>query len=923
MPRIGLLVLLLALAWTAPASARDLPSLQPDAGVASFENDVGGIATNGSRTALVGRFTVAGTRAPSAIVSADSGELRHVVELYDTQAATADGTGGWYVGSDDGRVRRLRADGSAVFAVATPLDEVRALAFDGSTLWAGGPGGIVALDRLDGSPRPWSGGGSMTVNDLVVAGGTVYAAGWGSVGGVVAFDASTGAVRASGPAGSGAGLALVGGALYAGLSSSVVRLDPGSLVERWRTETTGDVTALAARGGRVYATQWWPGGGSTRPGVVAVSATDGAPLPLETPVTSARSIALSPDGATAYLGRAEAGDWPRAGGLAISTRDGALLGWAPGTDGPAEVDAVAVSGDSVFLDSGGSVDSRRRTGLAVVDETGNLTSWVDPVGGWPETTKLAIDARGTVYVARSRSLTARAADGTVRWTRELSEGGATLTLAPDGATLYVTGPGVQMAVRTADGGDAPWPVSVTGGSVETTVFSRDGRTLYLEGTFTSVNGTPRAGLAAVDAASGAVRPFTLPLSGPVKQMRLSPDDGTLWVSGTFGDPEKPDGLIGLRTRDGAITVRADWSQPQTFVPLADGETLIVAGIGLYALDARTGARLDWNAGYCGDCGIRALELSPDGRTLHVGGYSEFGGRWYRYARLAVGRIPGTPANTTPPAVIGTPAPGAFVECDPGTWSGHPSAYHYAWTIDGAPIAGFTGRSILLEPNDFGRDLRCVVTAGGASVASPPVTVSGIAAFPVRRLAGSPTVPDPVPSPSATPTPPPGPPVPPPPTPTPAPTVSPTPTPSSPVPPLPSPSPTVSPSPSPGPSPTATASPNPAPTPDVSGPASPAVAAAPVIGGRIASPDRVAPRVQLTRGSVARLTLSERATVTTTLKRGTRSVRRTFTLAAGSYTLTPRRIAGRAKLRRGRYTLTVRVRDAAGNAAPARVLRFTV
>jgi len=47
------------------------------------------------------------------------------------------------------------------------------------------------------------------------------------------------------------------------------------------------------------------------------------------------------------------------------------------------------------------------------------------------------------------------------------------------------------------------------------------------------------------------------------------------------------------------------------------------------------------------------------------------------------------------------------------------------------------------------------------------------------------------------------------------------------------------------------------------------------------------------------------------------------LASGFYTLTPRRIAGRAKLRRGRYTLTVRVRDAAGNAAPARVLRFTV
>jgi len=70
-----------------------------------------------------------------------------VVEVYDSQAAIADGAGGWYVGSDDGRVRRLGADGSAVFSVATSLDEVRALGFDGSTLWAGGPGGLVALDR--------------------------------------------------------------------------------------------------------------------------------------------------------------------------------------------------------------------------------------------------------------------------------------------------------------------------------------------------------------------------------------------------------------------------------------------------------------------------------------------------------------------------------------------------------------------------------------------------------------------------------------------------------------------------------------------------------------------------------------------------------------------------------------------------------
>jgi hypothetical protein len=70
---------------------------------------------------------------------------------------------------------------------------------------------------------------------------------------VVALDAGTGAVRASGPQGSSAALALVDGALYAALSSHVVRLDPVTLAERWRTKTNGDVTGLAVTGQKVLA----------------------------------------------------------------------------------------------------------------------------------------------------------------------------------------------------------------------------------------------------------------------------------------------------------------------------------------------------------------------------------------------------------------------------------------------------------------------------------------------------------------------------------------------------------------------------------------------------------------------------------------------------------------------------------------------
>jgi hypothetical protein len=47
------------------------------------------------------------------------------------------------------------------------------------------------------------------------------------------------------------------------------------------------------------------------------------------------------------------------------------------------------------------------------------------------------------------------------------------------------------------------------------------------------------------------------------------------------------------------------------------------------------------------------------------------------------------------------------------------------------------------------------------------------------------------------------------------------------------------------------------------------------------------------------------------------VKRTFTLSAGTHRLTARRLAGRARLAGGRYTLTVKVGET------TRVVRFRV
>jgi hypothetical protein len=146
------------------------------------------------------------------------------------------------------------------------------------------------------------------------------------------------------------------------------------------------------------------------------------------------------------------------------------------------------------------------------------------------------------------------------------------------------------------------------------------------------------------------------------------------------------------------------------------------------------------------------------------------------------------------------------------------------------------------------------------------------------------------------------------------------------------SPTATATPTPSPTPTATASPTPTAT---TTPSPAATATASQWPGRwilapapsfASLPDVAAPRVRLVRGTRALpvwLTLSEPAIVTTTLRRGGRAIRRAFTLAAGRHALTARRLTGRRRLARGRYKLIVRARDAAGNATPARVLRFTL
>ncbi|TPW74671.1 S8 family serine peptidase [Schumannella soli] len=92
-----------------------------------------------------------------------------------------------------------------------------------------------------------------------------------------------------------------------------------------------------------------------------------------------------------------------------------------------------------------------------------------------------------------------------------------------------------------------------------------------------------------------------------------------------------------------------------------------------------------------------------------------------------GGEPGAPQNTEPPAIAGTPAVGAKLTADPGSWDVDGLTFAYQWQKDGADIAGATKSVYTPTKKDAGASLAVVVTASkeglpSGTATSAPVTV---------------------------------------------------------------------------------------------------------------------------------------------------------------------------------------------------------
>lgn len=174
----------------------------------------------------------------------------------------------------------------------------------------------------------------------------------------------------------------------------------------------------------------------------------------------------------------------------------------------------------------------------------------------------------------------------------------------------------------------PAPALSANGNV--TAFLASGTTLYIGGGFSTIGGTARANLAAIDATTGTVLPFQADTNGQVRSFLL---DGTsLYVGGGFGaitGLARP-GLGRVDAVTGAVDAfRIDAVNGFVASLLKVGGTLYVGGtfthvlgqprLSAAAISLASVSLLPWNPGLA--VGVNALGLASTGEILAAGSFT--------------------------------------------------------------------------------------------------------------------------------------------------------------------------------------------------------------------------------------------------------------------------------------------------------------
>jgi WD40 repeat protein len=233
-----------------------------------------------------------------------------------------------------------------------------------------------------------------------------------------------------------------------------------------------------------------------------------------------------------------------------------------------------------------------------------------------------------------------------------------LTLSPDGSTVYETTGDFRILAYSASTGDALWTSSASGlGSISeahATAISPGGATLFVTGM--SVSGSVgEYQTAAYDAATGAtewIAHYAKPngRAGVVgASVAVSPDGSQVYVAGYVDEALKAgSAVLAYDSATGAtLWTRYSPSSPTSVVASPNGSAVFVAGTrkagddgavvyDTQALNPATGALL-WSKAYGtsereGD--VTAMTMSPDGSTVFVTGQDQNLNDTYSFATVA-------------------------------------------------------------------------------------------------------------------------------------------------------------------------------------------------------------------------------------------------------------------------------------------------
>jgi hypothetical protein len=461
----------------------------------------------------------------------------------------------------------------------------------------------------------------------------------------------------------------------------------------------------------------------------------------------ARALVLSADGHTLYVAGffSQLGGQPRISIGAISTTTDTVTSWAPALGGPfPSVSALALGAGTTagFVYVGGDftkVGSVAAPDLAKVSTTaGTADSSFQPdptPANSAEINALALSTTGSsVYVGgyfsdiggQTRNDLARidttgANDGQAAgWDPEPDGEVDALDVPSSGGTVFVGGDfhtiGGQtrtaVAALSSSSGDATaWNLGLPTSDVDS--IATDGSDLLLTGEFEVAGSPPHLDVGLFDATSGAVTSFAPQLSGDPVVGAVS--GASVLIGGysmVLGGAQR--GQLAELDPHGHVqafapTFSAAPPFGSTLSALAvspDHRTLYVGGYftaadgqlraSLAAFDIATGALTSWQSGLDPNGSVAALAVSADGKTLYVGG---------RFTHLG--------SDDQPRANLGavSTADGKATAWNPGISGGSPDVRTIALSPDASTVY-VGGTFTTAGANDAPRSNLAAISAAG-------------------------------------------------------------------------------------------------------------------------------------------------------------------------------------------------------------------